>query len=207
MNNLTAVKETPDYLMKDITANIEISDSQLLKDLGTTGIPADKLDAFNLKAAAELKGMKANDPIPNNNNPLSGDKMQFGTGQNKVNLGNIIDAELTTKMIDSLVPALFVLILRVGAGVSVKKSQLQASQRELETMQPIVQKCLEVIEFNINNPFVALGIVMGVVYSTKAAEIGVNKFMDKEEGIESDNSEPREKKPRKPRSDAGQKRK
>ncbi len=205
--DLNQVKTTPDYLLKNITA--ELTDNELLKELGNTGIPPDKLNAFNLKAAEELKNITGGDKgaatANNMNNIMSGDRVQFGNGQNKVNLGNMVDAELATKMIDTLVPALFVLILKMGVGVSVKKKDLQASQRELETMHPLVQKCLEVIEFNINSPFVALGIVMGVIYTSKAAEIGVDKVFTPERA-RNDDSEPSEKKPRKPRSDAGKKR-
>ncbi len=205
--NLTELKETPDYSLKDITVN-EITEKQLANDLNN--IAPDKLDAFKLKAKAELTDMNNSDKAFNAEGKaaeklLGSEKISIGTGENKVNLGSLIDAELATKMIDTLVPALFVLILRLGVGITVDKKELQASNKELEMMQPIVQKCLEVIEFNINNPFIALGVVMGVVYSTKAATIGVDKFMNQKDG--KIDPETGEKKARKPRSDAGQKRK
>ncbi len=205
MNNLAALKDTPDFTLKNLTA--EISEAQLFSDIsGATH----KENAFNLKAEAELKGIKTEETVNSIlNNSVPNNKYQIGEGQNKINLGNLLDAELCTKLIDTLIPSLLVLSLKMGAGISVKKSQLQASPRELDAMKPIVQKCLEQIELNINNPFIALGIVMGTIYTTKAAEIGFDAYMGKDSKPANNtvnNEDNGEKRARKPRSDKGQKR-
>ncbi len=195
MNGLKDIKNTPDSILKNITVN-EISESQLHQDISSA--PKEKQDAFKLKQDAELKGAqnqaeqfnkdgKLNEVINNLNNP---NQYQFGQGENRVSLGSLLDAELATKMIDTLVPTLFVLLLRYGAGLKINKSEIQATNKELLTMQPIVQKCMDAIIFNINNPFVALGLVGGVIYSSKAAEVATDKYLTKKD-MEEKIKEPR----------------
>lgn len=186
VNNLKAFKDTPSEFLKNITVH-EISERQLFEDINTTA--GAKKDAFNIKAQNELNGIKNDSQSFNQNAGLNNAAQQatnpymqnLGTGGNNVNLGSILDAELATKLLDNMVPLLFVLILRFGVGIKVNKSELQATLKERETLHPVVAKCLDSIQINLSNPWHALLLCVGVIYSTKAAEIGTNKFLDKKE--------------------------
>ena len=85
-------------------------------------------------------------------------------------MGDIINAELATELIDAVCPAIIAIGLKL-AGYEINKTQLKATATEKKAIAPVLKQALDKITLNINNPFSALAITLGVIYGTKAVEI------------------------------------
>lgn len=183
--NLSALEGTPDGLLRDVT--VDISDSQFMAE--TQG-EAHKAGALNLKQEAEKLLQDKSDSLFNNQGAAQNIAQQaqqqampgatnIGNGQHKVKLGAIINGETGVKVMDTMIPLLFVFLFRVGLGVKVNKKELQLTAPERSTATPAMQACLDTISINLSNPWVALAIILAFCYSSKAAEIGMDRYFDK----------------------------
>jgi len=73
---------------------------------------------------------------------------------------------------------LFVMIFH-AIGMKLKKTDMQLTQKEKDTLAPVLQKCLDQLMINFNNPWNALAITVGIIYGSKAMEKGVVSYIDK----------------------------
>lgn len=84
---------------------------------------------------------------------------------NTVTPGNI-DPRLAVTLLDTVLVAAFVLVLRY-AGKDAKKSELKATEAEKRQLEPILQKCLSSVNWNIDNPWSALAVSALFIYGSK----------------------------------------
>jgi hypothetical protein len=84
---------------------------------------------------------------------------------NNVTPGNI-DPRLAVTLLDTVLVAAFVLVLRY-AGKDAKKSELKATEAEKRQLEPILQKCLSSVNWNIDNPWSALAVSALFIYGSK----------------------------------------
>lgn len=107
--------------------------------------------------------------------PLDGKTTQVS---NSVAVGELINGKFLTDIMDALLPALLV-VLAYAIGMQIKKSELQLTEKEKNTLAPLVQKCVDTLMINFNNPWTALGVSMLVLYGAKFAEKGGVAWVDK----------------------------
>jgi hypothetical protein len=95
-----------------------------------------------------------------------------------VAVGGMVDGKLAVELIDALLPALFVVLIQ-KVGLTMKKTDLQMTAKEKETVAPILQQCMNQLMINFNNPWAALGVTLGVIYGGKILEKGGPAFLEK----------------------------
>lgn len=110
--------------------------------------------------------------------PLSGDGSQNAQMGNSVPVGGLIDGGLAIELMDALLPSVLVAVM-AAIGAQMKKTDLQLTAREKTTLTPLMQKCMDQLMINFQNPFAALGISMLIIYGAKITEHGVIQMIDK----------------------------
>lgn len=108
---------------------------------------------------------------------LSGPSALPGGSGASVSMAGLVDAKLAVDLMDAAVPAALVwLCFKIG--MKLKKSDLQLTEKEKNTLAPIVQKCLEQLMINFQNPWVALSVSLLTIYGSKIAEKGAFQFFE-----------------------------
>jgi hypothetical protein len=95
-----------------------------------------------------------------------------------VNLGGIVQGEWAVNIMDAVLPALMVAAFYYF-GVKIRKSELQLTEKEKQTIAPVMQKCLDSVLLNFNNPWSALAWTLGGIYGGKLMEKGLVNWIDK----------------------------
>ncbi len=172
---LNKASKIPTSMLKEITT---ISENDFLNEVGNSQKPA-----------AEIKVSQASGEPVNKYTPEEVSNMLKNAGvqqpgQNtgpKVNVGSILNAAFVVKLFDIMIPLLFLFLLGL-LGMKAKKKELQMNASERETMEPVVQLCLDDINLNMNNPWVALLATTFIIYGSKIGEIVIDhKFNDTED--------------------------
>lgn len=101
-----------------------------------------------------------------------------GPAGSSVALGGMIQGKVAIDLMDALIPAVLVLLFH-RFGISVRKSQMQLTQGEKNTLEPIVSACLNSINLDFSNPWTALCVTLLVIYGGKALEVGGAGWLDK----------------------------
>jgi hypothetical protein len=96
------------------------------------------------------------------------------------NLGGMVKGEWVVSMMDSILPGLLVAGL-YAFNIKLRKTELQLTEKERQTIAPVMQRCLDTILLNFDSPWSQLAITVGVIYGGKVAEKGLIGFMDKKE--------------------------
>lgn len=99
-------------------------------------------------------------------------------GNASVSLGGMVQGEWAVNLMDAILPAAMVAAFYYF-GVKLRKSELQLTQSEKNTIAPVMQKCLDTVLLNFNNPWNALIVTVGTIYAGKAAEKGIVAYIDK----------------------------
>lgn len=99
-------------------------------------------------------------------------------GNNAVPVGGLVDGALATDLLDALLPALLVVLLK-ALKLEIKKTDLQLTAKEKNTLAPLVKACLDSLFLNFNSPWVALGFSASIIYGAKITEHGVVRALDK----------------------------
>jgi hypothetical protein len=107
--------------------------------------------------------------------PLNG-----GTPSASVSLGGMVQGEWAVNIMDALLPAAMVAGF-YALGMKLRKSELQLTQSEKNTIAPIMQKCLDSILLNFNNPWNALAVTIGAIYGGKLVEKGFVAYVEKKQ--------------------------
>ena len=181
---LNELKNTPSSVMNEISANDFFANAEKTQDLGNNE-PRDIDNEPELKSALENEQNRSNihSSIPD---PLN----QRGN----VNIGAFMGGKTGVMIIDSVVPLIFWAILKYGIGVKVSRKELQLTAKEREEIEPLVKNCMDSLNMNFDNPFIALGITMAMVYGSKSLEVGMNKYDEKQaskkESPQADDSAP-----------------
>lgn len=127
-----------------------------------------KMNTFSVSDVS--KGSGATGP---DGKPIAG-----GLPGSSVSLGGMVQGKLVVDLMDALLPAIVVLAFH-RFGLSVKKSQMQLTQGEKNTLGPIVDACLNSINLDFSNPWSALSVTLLVIYGGKALEVGGTGWLDK----------------------------
>lgn len=127
-----------------------------------------KMNTFSVSDVS--KGSGATGP---DGKPIGG-----GLPGSTVALGGMVQGKLVVDLMDALLPSIIVLAFH-RFGLSVKKSQMQLTQGEKNTLGPIVDACLNSINLDFSNPWSALSITLLVIYGGKALEVGGTGWLDK----------------------------
>lgn len=102
-----------------------------------------------------------------------------------VSLGGMVQGEWAVNIMDALLPAAMVAGF-YAMGMKLRKSELQLTASEKATISPIMQKCLDSILLNFNNPWNALAITVGAIYGGKLMEKGLIGWIDKKQEQQQD---------------------
>lgn len=81
-------------------------------------------------------------------------------------LGKILPAKVALTMIDKLLPSTIVLLLHYF-NLKLEKKKLQLTKDEINEIAPAVQDCLNDIQLNFDNPWIALGFILSITYGSK----------------------------------------
>lgn len=123
---------------------------------------ASESDALRAGEGAKVNTMSVSDFTPNGGGS--------GSGGSRVSLGGMVESKLVIELIDALIPALLVVLFRYAKMV-VRKTDVQLTARERETLAPVVQACMDQLMLNFNSPWVALLVTGGAIYSAKVIEV------------------------------------
>jgi hypothetical protein len=143
-------------------------------------------DFFNeTEIKNEFKGAEHKTVFDEPQNPIENEietKARFETNNNgsetPLNLANFLTPELTISLIDNILP-LAVTIVTGFIGYRIKRNDLKLTAGEKNTIEPIVEQCLQQMNLVINNPFVALGLSLSIIYGTKTIDIIQNGNFEK----------------------------
>lgn len=113
---------------------------------------------------------------PNTSGPQSASNA-FQSGSS-VSVGNLVQSKVAVEWMDSLIPALLVLIFH-KLKVTVKKSDFQLTQGEKNTLYPIVEACMQQLMINFESPWSALCVTIIIIYGGKGMEKGGVALMDR----------------------------
>lgn len=97
---------------------------------------------------------------------------------NQVGLGALFEGKMALEIIDSLLPALLVLAFYKG-GMVVKKTDMQLTAKEKDTLAPVLQKCLDSVLLNFDSPWTVLAVTAGAIYGAKLIEHGGKAYTEK----------------------------
>lgn len=99
------------------------------------------------------------------------------TAGTSVALGGMLSGKVVVDLMDALIPAAIVLLFH-RFGIETKKTALQLTQAEKNTLVPIWEACLNSINLNFDSPWQTLAVTVIVIYGGKAGEIGGVSFLD-----------------------------
>jgi hypothetical protein len=94
-----------------------------------------------------------------------------------VAVGSMVEGKVAVEVIDAILPGILVMAFYAG-GVKLRKSEFQLTASEKATLTPLVQRCLDQLIVNFNNPWYALALTAGVIYGMKASEKGFAIMID-----------------------------
>jgi hypothetical protein len=112
--------------------------------------------------------------------PISGNTGISSPSGSSVSVGGMVDGKLAVELMDALLPSLLVMLM-AAIGARMKKSDLQLTEKEKSTVAPVLQKCLDQLMINFNNPWSALGVTLAVIYGAKLTEKGFVQMLDKKQ--------------------------
>jgi hypothetical protein len=119
-----------------------------------------------------------------------------GTPGQSVALGGLVQGKIAVDLMDSLIPALLVLLFK-KLEIDVKKTDFSLTAAEKNTLAPIVEACLNSINLDFSSPWTTLLISLTVIYGGKALEKGGVQFLEKK-AAESKPADPLKHEKRKP---------
>lgn len=122
------------------------------------------------------------DPGVSGSTPLSGTP-----GGNNVSLGGIVAGEWAVNIMDSLLPAAIVAAF-YAQGLKLRKTEIQLTEKEKGVLAPIVQRCLDSVLINFDNPWTCLAVTAGAIYGGKLIDKGTAAYIDKQEEEKIDKS-------------------
>lgn len=173
--NFKKFESAPDSVLKDVTPKVEI--------------PAEKPPVV---AAPEKSSTTIDDILKGNSNtvvspvsldtgtqqqqPIAGQAVQQPQNNN-VSIGQMLEAKLAIELMDALLPGLFVAIFH-AIEIKLRKTELQLTQKEKDTITPIMQKCLDTIMLNFSSPWTTLAVTCAIIYGSKLTEKGVVSWID-----------------------------
>lgn len=171
---MQTIRITPDQNKPDLAPN---AGTGQIPDQGKTG-PGTSPEGAKMTISDEtaLKGTE-HTKISTLQPLHSASQSTLSSGQS-VAVGGMVDGKLAVELIDALLPALFVVLIQ-KVGLTMKKTDLQMTAKEKETVAPILQQCMNQLMINFNNPWAALGVTLGVIYGGKILEKGGPAFLEK----------------------------
>jgi hypothetical protein len=107
--------------------------------------------------------------------------LQPGAPGTTVQLGSLVQGKVVVDLMDALLPALLVLLFR-KMKLDVRKTQMQLTAGEKNTLAPIVEACLQSINLDFSNPWVTLAFSAAIIYGGKVIEVGGVQWLDKKAG-------------------------
>ena len=120
---------------------------------------------MNVFSVSDLATGKPGQPLP-------------GTPGSSVALGGLVQAKVAVDLMDSLIPAVLVLLF-AKLEIQVKKTDFGLTAGEKNTLVPVVEACLNSINLDFSSPWTTLLISLVVIYGGKALEKGGIQFLEK----------------------------
>lgn len=163
--------------------NLTTNDNDTAPDRGAA-LPANEAQQQSQADANIVSDKQAIDAVsgadmPTISMPPESGQLTPGNAGSGVAVGSLIDGKTATELMDSVLPAVLVFAL-YKAGLQLKKTELQLTEREKNTLAPLMQKCMDALMLNFDSPFVALGVSMTVIYGGKIMEKGGVAWLDKQ---------------------------
>lgn len=159
-----------------------MTEEQLLTDLETMPpgllkeLHADELSSLTEHTSEPLfpgSGTETNRPGSSTyteNTPPGNAFNDTITKQNFVN-GSLVDAELALNIADMGISTVLSAAIKQLKGRVVNRARFAATEREKAQIKPALQNYLASINFNIDNPFTALMLIVALVYGPKTLDI------------------------------------
>jgi hypothetical protein len=157
-SNSATATASPEGQKPDAGGGGSTAENDILSGLKHTNIPG--------FSASGTPGQPAPSAMPN------------ATPGSSVSLGGMVQGEWAVAMMDSILPSLLVAAMYAG-GIKLRKSEMQMTEKERSTVAPIMQKCLDSILLNFDNPWSALALTLGFIYGGKLMEKGLIGWIDK----------------------------
>ena len=114
------------------------------------------------------------------NNDSNRQQQQTGTeppkqeGAGRLALEGLVDGRLMLDIADGLVAAVVVWIIALFA-YEVRKKDMRLTEGEKDILDPIVDKCLAIINWNFTNAWALLGVSLLFIYAGKAVDTATKK--------------------------------
>jgi len=144
-------------------------------DTPTHGVIDEKAATQGLNYTSIPAFSQSGQPADPNAQPGTGASASSATA-----LGGMVKGEWVVSMMDAILPALLVAGLH-AIGVKLRKTELQLTEKERQTIAPVMQRCLDTLLLNFDSPWSQLAITIGVIYGGKVAEKGLVQMVEKRE--------------------------
>jgi hypothetical protein len=144
-------------------------------DTPTHGVVDEKTATQGLNYTSIPAFSQSGQPVDPNAQPGAGASASSATA-----LGGMVKGEWVVSMMDAILPALLVAGLH-AIGVKLRKTELQLTEKERQTIAPVMQRCLDTLLLNFDSPWSQLAITIGVIYGGKVAEKGLVQIVEKRE--------------------------
>jgi hypothetical protein len=96
---------------------------------------------------------------------------QIGPNPQNLNAGSLITPDIAVEFLNTIVPVVFVLLFKKIHDKTISKKAVQLSREEKETIKPVLQNYLNSINFQVEKPFDALILTVGLIYGMKYIEL------------------------------------
>jgi hypothetical protein len=170
---IETAEKLPGLMFEDITDRSEenkpIADAQPINDSATPLVSDNEI----LSAGNDFKG--ENDTFTRNQPttpiiPTAANAAQpYQPSQSGTKAGQLVSGKFATDLLDSLCPAIIV-YCAAAMGYNARKSELQLSASEKQTIAPAMQSYLDTLKIDFNNPLYNLLFVVGMIYGAKVIE-------------------------------------
>lgn len=89
-------------------------------------------------------------------------------GDDRIPFENLINGRLLLDVADGILAGICIWLLQTFAKRTAKHSDMTLTEKEKDILDPIVDKCLAYIDWEIKNPFALFGICMFFIYMSKS---------------------------------------
>lgn len=146
-----------------------LDDSTFLREMGNEEQAAasqQQAQQVRTNPAPEIKPESFFEP-----QPQPGLDSPTGQGSTNVKASEIVSGELAIDILDKFIPVIMVMGAAKILGKEVPKKQFSLSASEKSILAPILTKCMDRLNINFENPFMALAVSAGFIYGSKLIEV------------------------------------
>jgi hypothetical protein len=160
---ITEFQEIPSDFLEEIT------EKSFLSEMGNEEQAAKATDQPRVNPAPEQK--QTQNPFSSQGPPQIDGENMGDFGKTNVKASEIVSGELGVDILDKIFQVILVVGSRQLLGKEVPKKQFALNASEKNILAPILEKCMNQLNINFDNPFVALAVSAGFIYGSKMIEV------------------------------------